>query len=152
VGVVGAALTRCVKCEVEKPVGEFYRSTSARSGRRSACKDCTKAGARKRYHANRDGERDRRYRARYEVTADQVDQMRAEQGYRCRMCRRHEDELPLGLMLDHCHITGIARGMLCDDCNKGFGFLRESPEIIEAALHYATRAAELISIYQTERD
>lgn len=52
----------------------------------------------------------------------------AQQG-RCAVCRTHESELPYpGLVLDHCHTSGRARGVLCGRCNAALGMLLDSEE------------------------
>lgn len=38
--------------------------------------------------------------------------------------------------LDHDHRTGLIRGWLCDSCNRGIGFLKDSPAVLTAALAY----------------
>jgi hypothetical protein len=44
------------------------------------------------------------------------------------------------LVLDHCHITGIFRGWLCDLCNRGIGMLGDLPVGAHAAVNYLERA------------
>jgi hypothetical protein len=43
------------------------------------------------------------------------------------------------LCLDHCHRTGLARGLLCQKCNHGLGFFRDDPRILESAILYLSR-------------
>lgn len=38
--------------------------------------------------------------------------------------------------VDHNHITGQIRGLLCRLCNNGIGFLKDDPTILLAAIHY----------------
>jgi hypothetical protein len=38
--------------------------------------------------------------------------------------------------VDHCHKTGRVRGLLCSNCNKGIGLLRDNTKILEAAIQY----------------
>ena len=40
------------------------------------------------------------------------------------------------LSVDHDHETGIIRGLLCSNCNKGLGSLMDSPELLRAAADY----------------
>lgn len=51
----------------------------------------------------------------------------------CAICKR-----PLGTRLcrDHRHSDGQLRGVLCDGCNLGIGFLREDPIVLDAAIQY----------------
>ncbi len=41
--------------------------------------------------------------------------------------------------IDHCHITGNVRGLLCSACNKGIGLLRDSPELLTRAAWWTTK-------------
>lgn len=36
---------------------------------------------------------------------------------KCAICKRHEKTLKRRLSVDHCHKTGIVRGLLCSACN-----------------------------------
>lgn len=56
----------------------------------------------------------------------------------CAICPERGDS-PASMCLDHDHVTGKARGLLCSKCNSAFGFARESPDIIRALLYYAVR-------------
>jgi len=38
--------------------------------------------------------------------------------------------------MDHCHTTGIFRGLLCSDCNVAIGILRDSPETLRRLAAY----------------
>lgn len=44
----------------------------------------------------------------------------------CQCCGKHESELSKRLVIDHNHTTGKFRGFLCDNCNRGIGFLEDS--------------------------
>lgn len=143
---------RCSRCRTITPLTDFYPRVAARDGRRSECADCSRRDARRRHHANRDAARNRRYLTRYGITTSDVDTLRAEQHYRCAICGRHENQLPLGLTVDHCHWTGTVRALLCHSCNAGIGHFQDSPEILRTAIAYLARADELIAIADTERN
>jgi hypothetical protein len=40
------------------------------------------------------------------------------------------------LYLDHCHKTHKARQWLCGDCNKGMGYLKEDPVLLQKVINY----------------
>jgi len=44
----------CVKCEIEKPLESFFRCAARRDGRKTECKDCTKARKRDHYARNKE--------------------------------------------------------------------------------------------------
>jgi hypothetical protein len=55
------------------------------------------------------------------------------QGYTCPIC----DE-PLGddQVVDHCHKTGVVRGIVHNQCNKVLGYLEARPRVLELVPHY----------------
>jgi hypothetical protein len=38
--------------------------------------------------------------------------------------------------VDHCHNTGVFRGILCNKCNRGIGLLEDDPARCRAAASY----------------
>jgi len=58
---------------------------------------------------------------------------------RCAICRRELAEA----RIDHDHITGSVRGLLCQNCNAGIGMLQDDPDILRAAVVYLDHAAML---------
>lgn len=40
------------------------------------------------------------------------------------------------LHIDHCHATGIVRGILCAFCNTGLGAFRDRPDLLKRAIEY----------------
>lgn len=57
---------------------------------------------------------------------------------KCYICNKQENlsknhEI---LNIDHCHKTGIVRGLLCNNCNVGIGLFKDNIEILEKAILY----------------
>ena len=41
------------------------------------------------------------------------------------MCKKHVSELPRKLAVDHSHLTGKVRGLLCTKCNAHLGIYED---------------------------
>lgn len=73
---------------------------------------------------------------RYGITVDQYNQMLAEQDDRCFICHKHRDEFSRDLSIDHCHETGKVRKLLCINCNRALGMLREDVDLMKKLIDY----------------
>lgn len=60
----------------------------------------------------------------------------------CAICEKPERQIQFGktqdLAIDHNHLTGQVRGLLCADCNNGIGRLKENITVLQAAIKYLT--------------
>ena len=77
----------------------------------------------------------RKYKLKeYGLTQDDYDDLLKKQDGRCGICEFKV--LDKKLVVDHCHLTGRVRGLLCTKCNVAIGLLRDDPELVKAALRY----------------
>lgn len=67
----------------------------------------------------------------YGLSREDFEQLLADQDHVCAICGSGHE-----LHVDHCHVGGHVRGLLCSQCNTALGLLRENPAVIESAARY----------------
>src|SRR5258707_1620309 len=77
--------------------------------------DRNNSGKRNKYVAKR------QYKSKYNITITEYYELLELQNYQCAICKRESWEGEKGLSVDHDHITGKVRGLLCTGCNLGIG-------------------------------
>ena len=69
--------------------------------------------------------------------------MLEKQGGVCAVCKGPEivmrNGVPLMLAVDHDHVTGKVRGLLCSACNLGLGIFKDSTSTLKAAIEYLNK-------------
>lgn len=76
------------------------------------------------------------------ISIDQYDSIFENQNGKCAICLRGECRVsvktmrPYKLAVDHCHKTGIIRGLLCSMCNHALGHMDDDPELLIRAAEY----------------
>lgn len=115
----------CSKCLEELPEEEFYLKESGRSG---WCRVCHKL-------------------YKFNITRRDYDEMLEEQNGGCAICGNAMGNTGRLLCVDHDHAccSGSTscgyciRGLLCDMCNGGLGFFRDSTSNLKEAIEYLER-------------
>lgn len=135
----------CSKCKIEKDITNFYLDPDHSDGRRSDCKACIKLQRHKRHCENwqRLNGLAKSKRNKYNIlksnlkkfgiTPEQFSILSNNQNNKCKICNTETTER---LYVDHCHITGLIRGLLCRKCNLGLGFFNDNISLFLAALEY----------------
>jgi hypothetical protein len=135
----------CRKCGTSKPLDEYYQNKQTGRPSGYTCKECTKQAVRGRLEriAHQVPELQRGYdlKRRYGITADEYDRLLLKQGGACAICDGPPGGKGKYFHVDHCHGSGAIRGLLCNNCNRGLGQLRERAEIVRAAIAYLGGAA-----------
>jgi len=111
-------------------------NTSKRFTLSSLCVQCSKMIKRK-------PERERQYTlAKFGLSEVDYNNMLIVQNNLCAICNGPEQRIDPNtktfkrLSIDHCHLTGKVRGLLCSQCNIGIGNLKHNPEILRKAALY----------------
>lgn len=111
----------------------------------AATREKIQADNRKRWRDQSHEKRLARNLRRYGVSPVDYQRMLAEQGGACAICKRPPDvggpQRAQRLHVDHCHATGLVRGLLCSKCNFGLGLFDDDPTRMERAVLYLRNAA-----------
>ena len=98
--------------------------------RRSRCKDCLNR-QRTEYHTKLSPERKHKIKSQfmkraYGITPEEYNKMFTTQSGLCRGCKRPQKDFKKSLSVDHCHLTGKVRGLLCAGCNLALGYVKDN--------------------------
>ena len=88
--------------------------------------------------------RGRHLRRNYGITIEEYNKMVEGQNGVCAICseacRTH-----VNLTVDHSHVTGKVRGLLCFGCNTSIGKLKDSPALLAIAFRYLATHGEALT-------
>lgn len=76
---------------------------------------------------------------KYGITQEAYEELLAAQEGRCAICRGIDFKPWDRLVIDHCHDTGVIRGLLCHSCNVCIGQAKDDPTVLRAAVEYLER-------------
>ncbi len=138
---IGEGFEVCTMCNLDKPLEEFHKHKLGRNGVNATCKEChsTLSRVRRENPDLRERENDQRRVRRFGLAPGQYDEMLVAQSGVCAICQLPKRESGKGLHVDHDHVTGAVRALLCYACNTGLGSFKDSPELLEAAARYLRR-------------
>jgi hypothetical protein len=149
----------CPRCKNSKPLSFWGRNKARSDGLNSYCRECcnelhslrrksrppgehykryreTSRKATRRYLiANPNYGREQKLKANYGITLDQYNQILAKQNNLCSICEK-PNKHKRRLNVDHDHITGVVRGLLCHHCNTSLGGFGDSIEVLARAIKY----------------
>ena len=121
-----------MKCLYHKCNKEFVPRRKDQVYCRSKC--CDRASSNRTGAALRHSRR-RNWKSRgIKITDVQYEQMVRGQASMCMICQSQISSL----CVDHDHITGKIRGLLCSHCNMGLGNFSDNPIFLRSAIKYLT--------------
>lgn len=152
------AVVKCSRCKALKPSADFTKSKHSHTGRYSQCRSCASASKREAW-ASGGSERYKIAQKRvpqekrtirlaqrsaralekaYGITLEDYQSLLHQQGGVCAICREatRSNALHRRLSVDHCHETGMVRGLLCSSCNNGLGRFADDPDRLASAAAY----------------
>jgi len=122
---------RCASCQEWKSESDFYRWKIGLDGLTIYCKRCR-------------SRMERLYR--YGISASVWDELLEQQDHSCAICMNPFGTQKICIDHDHSCCPGkttcgkCIRGLLCDDCNHGLGFFRDSIDRMRCAIKYLENA------------
>ena len=140
----------CNKCHNEKDLETGFYKTGRKSdpnpnNRHYTCKECTKSRVSAAHKADPSLQRRRDLRRKYDISLEEYDQMVSLQGGKCALCPatapggKHNNE---HWFIDHDHVTGKVRELLCFDCNIVLGIINDSPEHLGRMITYILKHSQ----------
>lgn len=132
----------CTGCRKEFPAtpDHFHRDRHANDGLQYQCKKCKIEVAHKWNTNNKERKNEARMRRKYGIGLIEYRAMQMEQGFKCKICGTHQLDLKVALAVDHCHTSGIIRGLLCTRCNTALGLFKEDVTLFNKAINYLKTA------------
>jgi hypothetical protein len=141
-----SGIKTCTKCKIDKPLDDFrlrirkdrnpYREPSCRQCERDRAQEHRPAYFEKNKDNIRRKDRDRRYakhiKYKYGMTPEDYQVLWEGQSGLCAICQEPMDKPEI----DHCHVTGKVRSLLCHLHNKLLGLAQDDPWILEKAAAY----------------
>jgi len=141
-------MKQCNQCKQTLPTERFYQKSAKRvlkSGQHvtykyptAKCIDCILE-----YDRNR--KKSGAYiHPKYGITTEEWNTMLEQQDGACAICGVTAEEYGKRFSIDHCHTTGVIRGLLCMHCNTALGHFRDDVESLERAVKYLEKVNETV--------
>lgn len=118
-------IVECARCHLPKSPDEFPQGRTNRKGspRYAYCKTC-----------HSENQRVLRLKNKFNLTPEDYDTMMQFQDGLCYICKQPPKKVRLAV--DHCHKTGLIRGLLCAFCNRAIAVFRDNEERLQRAVEY----------------
>lgn len=81
---------------------------------------------------------------KYSMSPEEFAELRDAQHDACAICIKKFEKGRI-IHVDHDHVSGAVRGLLCRGCNQGIGMLEEDVETLQRAIDYLSSHSPLAS-------
>lgn len=132
----------CSTCKDWKQLEDFPTRERSRKGYRTNCKEC-RNGYLKEWREKHPFENSFWYReTKLGFTKKDFERVALSQNNVCAICKEAPKYEYRGdsFHVDHDHITGKVRGLLCSHCNRMLGCAKDNKEILANAITYLSKA------------
>ena len=130
---------QCSRCREVKPLTEFHLRSKNEPWPKSACKNCHRERARgywKKKPLPKEIQRERNLQKAFGIGISDYNRILEAQDNCCAICGVNSCAAGRNFAVDHCHKTGIVRGLLCKFCNTALGQFQDNPVILHKAIKY----------------
>lgn len=126
-------MKKCTKCGELKSLSEYYqyRPRKTRTYYRSACKACYVKQVSQYHYEDPRRQRKRDLAKLYQTSPEEIEKLKKYQNSCCAICSQN-----IKLEIDHDHVTGRVRGLLCGMCNRGLGHFKDNLVLLHGAIAY----------------
>ena len=125
----------CSHCKQTKPLNEFYGFKKGELGKESYCKVCRGLQRKEHWTKGRLPRQNSHLKYVHGITLEEYTVLLEKQNGVCVLCgniNRHG----VALHVDHDHITGEIRGLLCFNCNSAIGNMHDNPALLRKTADY----------------
>lgn len=113
----------CNKCREIKSSNCFFARRGSPDGLHWTCKICFRG-----YNL----------RLRHGLSQEDYNAILEDQDFRCKICDSLPKRVPLAV--DHDHVTGKIRGLLCIQCNTTLGRIEKHPQFLSRMQNYLSQS------------
>lgn len=133
----------CRVCKTLVPIESMVKNATIAYGYSRTCKPCLRIYGREYRRKNKETmaatHRRHKLKQQYGMAPGVLKDLLKAQDNLCKICLTKPDD-EKGLVVDHCHVSGMVRGMLCTKCNTGLGMFRDDEIFLEKAILYLKSA------------
>jgi hypothetical protein len=132
----------CPKCKVERPLKDYYNNLREKGGKYPTCKNCMDKQHYVYAKTKKGKQAIKKARLKkYGISLEKYMDLLYKQKGVCAICKQPETKICRGgtigsLAVDHDHNTEEIRGLLCNACNRGIGYMRDNPDLLRKAANY----------------
>jgi hypothetical protein len=83
--------------------------------------------------------------SKYGLSVEDYMNLQRAQNFTCALCSTEDPGGVGDFHVDHCHETGVVRGLLCYHCNTGLGKFKDNPEVLRRAATYIEANSRALS-------